>query len=490
MLKGKVAVALMLFYLAFKNIVSRKSSYVIVAFISFAIALIAVVNSLFDSSENGIEQTFSRTFTGDIAIFPESETGLSLFGDETPVTGTLTELESLVPFDEITAYLESLPEVENFVPQVTGACMLDLGKDKEPLFVFGIPAWHYFECMSSLAVTEGELFGEGKRGVLLSRAKADEIGAKLGDEIQFIVADGNTARIRSAPLRAIYEYPVENETLEKIVLADAFTVRSLMDIAEFITDDDAIEQDKIDFLGDEFDEEAMFDDAQDVDAIFSEEDFASEDFSVGDEPCGVQETQEYSVSSWNFLVCCLRDGEVPKRTIKKLNAFFDEHSWPVRAVGWRAAAGNSALYLYWMRFILNVGIAVILVAGFIVINNTLLITILNRTQQIGTLRAEGASRAFVSLQCMVETFTLTVVSGVVGCTVGAICNLALTEAKIELSNEFLRQLFGSDVLSIYTSASALAKSMVLSLALGLLTWIYPLKTALAVSPVQAMQGSL
>ena len=480
----------MLFYLAFKNIVSRKSSCVIVAFISFAIALIAVVNSLFDSSENGIEQTFSRTFTGDVAIFPKSDSTLSLFGDETPVTGSLTELESLVPFDEITDYLETLPEVEHFVPQVTGACMLDLGKEKEPIFVFGIPVWHYFECMSSLAVTEGELFGEGERGVLLSRAKADEIGAKLGDEIQFIVVDGNTARIRGAPLRAIYAYPVENETLQKIVLADAFTVRSLMDIAEFITDDGAIEQNKIDFLDDEFDEEAMFDDAQDVDAVFSEGDFAAESFSMSGEPGVMLETQEYTVSSWNFLVCTLKDGEVPKRTVKKLNAYFDECSWPVRAVGWRGAAGSTALYLYWMRFIFNVGIAVILVAGFIVINNTLLITVLNRTQQIGTLRAEGASRAFVSLQCMVETFTLTVASGVIGCIVGAICNFALTEAKIELSNEFLRQLFGSDVLSIATSSAALAKSMVLSLALGLLAWIYPLKTAVAVSPVQAMQGSL
>ena len=480
----------MLFYLAFKNIISRKSSYVIVMFISFAIALIAVVNSLFDSSENGIEQTFSRTFTGDVAIFPESEGALSLFGDETPVTGVLTELKTLVPFDEITAYIESLPEVESFVPQVTGAAMLDLGKDKEPVFIFGIPVWRYFECMSSLAVTEGELFGDGERGVLLSRAKADEIGAKLGDEIQFIVADGSTARIRGAPLRAIYEYPVENETLQKIILADAFTVRSLMDIAEFITDDDAIEQNKIDFLVADFDEETMFDDAQDVDAIFSERDFAAENFLMSGEPGGVLETEGSSVSSWNFLICRLCDGESSKKTIKKLNAFFDEHSWPVRAVGWRTAAGSSALYLYWMRFIFNVGIAVILVAGFIVINNTLLITLLNRTQQIGTLRAEGASRAFVSLQCMVETFTLTVASGVIGCIVGAICNHVLTAARIELSNEFLQQLFGTDILCVYTSVAALAKSMVLSLALGLLAWIYPLKTAVAVSPVQAMQGAL
>ena len=479
----------MLFYLAFKNIISRKSSCVIVAFISFAIALIAVVNSVFDSTENGIEQTFSRAFTGDIAIFPESEANLSLFGDETPVTGLLTELESLVPFEQIMAYLEALTEVKNYAPQVTASALLDAGEVKDPVFVFGIPAQKYFDCMTSLCITQGELFADGERGVLLSKAKADAIGAELGDEIQFIVADGSTFRIRGAPLRAIYEYPVKNETLEKIVLSDAFTVRSLMDMSEYITDDQAIDENKIDFLADTFDADTMFDVAMDVDAIFSEKDFLSEDFSGDTRSSKPQEVEDLMVSSWNFLVCCLNDGENPKKTIKKLNAFFKENSWPVRAVGWRNSAGSTALYLYWMRLIFNVGIVVVLMAGFIVINNTLLITVLNRTQQIGTLRAQGASRTFVSLQCMVETFTLTVTAGVLGCLVAALCNLTLNTARIEFSNDFLRQLFGSDMLCVYTSTSVIAKSMLLSLALGLLAWIYPLKTALAVNPVQAMQGS-
>ena len=91
----------MLFYLAFKNIVSRKSSFVIVLFIAFAVMLMAVINSVFDSTENGIEKVFSKSFTGDLAIFPKSDIPLSLFGDETPVTGTLTKINTLVPFNEI-----------------------------------------------------------------------------------------------------------------------------------------------------------------------------------------------------------------------------------------------------------------------------------------------------------------------------------------------------------------------------------------------------
>ena len=83
--------------LAFKNVISRKSSFIIVLFISFAIMLLVVTNAVFDSTENGVKQSFVNSFTGDIAIRPLSKSPLSLFGDETPVTGTLTKNECLVP---------------------------------------------------------------------------------------------------------------------------------------------------------------------------------------------------------------------------------------------------------------------------------------------------------------------------------------------------------------------------------------------------------
>ena len=91
----------MLFYLAYKNIVSRKSSFVIILFIAFAISLMVLVNSIFDSTENGIESVYSRSFTGDIVIRPAAKMPLSLFGDETPITGKLTEIPRLIPYADI-----------------------------------------------------------------------------------------------------------------------------------------------------------------------------------------------------------------------------------------------------------------------------------------------------------------------------------------------------------------------------------------------------
>lgn len=472
----------MLFYLAFKNIISRKSSFVIVFFIAFAVMLIAAINSVFDSTENGIEKVFSKSFTGDLAIFPKSDIPMSLFGDETPVTGTLTKINAIVPFNEILDCLNSVPEIAKSVPQVTGGAALEFNGTRTHVWIFGVPASDYLECMSSIKILEGAPFSAAERGVMLSKKYAQEMNVRVGDTVQFLVVDGPSFRIRAAKVSCVYEYPVENSTLERIVLADAFTVRSLMDMSEAVADTSFLDEEKTDLLEGDSDVESLFDDAEDVSAVFVENPF--------EENQPLQDASPADSSSWNYIVCSLAQGENSKKTIRSLNRIFKKNSWPVRAVAWRTAAGSTALYLYWMRVIFNAGVLVVLATGFIIINNALVVNVLNRTQEIGTLRAQGASRLFVSLQCMAETFMLTAAAGILGCILGAVCTSVLSAMNIEFKNTFLIQLFGTDRLAVSMSLSIICKSMLLSILLGLLGWIYPVRTALRVNPVQAMQGAV
>ena len=66
------------------------------------------------------------------------------------------------------------------------------------------------------------------------------------------------ASIQAAKLSCIYEYPVENSTLDRIVLADAFTVRSLMDMSESVADTSFIGEEKTDLLESDLDIESLF----------------------------------------------------------------------------------------------------------------------------------------------------------------------------------------------------------------------------------------
>ena len=185
----------------------------------------------------------------------------------------------------------------------------------------------------------------------------------------------------------------------------------------------------------------------------------------------------------------LKDAADAKKTIKKLNRIFRRKGWPVQATDWRHAAGSTALYLHWMRIIFNIGISIVLFAGFIIVNNTLVINVLDRTQEIGTMRAIGAKKRFISLQCMAETFIMTLTSGVIGVLLGAWACHLITKANIVLHNSFLIQLFGGDALQIFVTPLNVAKMFALVIGLGIVGWIYPVINAVRVSPVRAMQGA-
>lgn len=474
----------MLFYLAYKNIVSRKSSFVIILFIAFAITLMVLVNSLFDSTEHGIESVYSKSFTGDIVVRPVAKVPLSLFGDETPVTGKLTEIPHLIPFSDIVDYLEEENNVADIVPQISGRAIVESkNSDKELETLFGVDAEEYMKVMSSIKITEGRPYARGERGVALSKAVAEKYKAGIGDELQFLVEDRMSFRIRAAKVSCIYEYSIQNETLDSIILVDPITLRSLLDITDTSENVD-IEDNNVDLLDDDFDFDSIFDDA---------EDFTAEDEVPVVEETVVEDSMGTAVSetestAWNFIILKLSDRKLIKNTLHQLNSDFKKSGWPVQAVSWRSAAGSTATYLFWIRFIFNVGVIVVLFAGFIVINNTLVVNVLNRTQEIGTMRAEGASRKFVSAECMVETFILTITAGIIGCILGSIASAFISSMNIHLGNSFLVQLFGSDTLSFSVSILNILESIALSVVLGLIGWIYPVHMALKVSPVRAMQG--
>ncbi len=474
----------MLFYLAWKNVISKKSSFVIIAFIAFAIMLLVATNSVFDSTENGVEETFRNSFTGDVVIRPKNKNSLSLFGDETPVTGKLSKNPTLFPFSDLTKCLEEEPSIKNILPQLSGRTVLYTDDDTYIVYVFGIVGSQYLESMPSIVMEDGGVWEVGSKGALISRDYANKLGLSVGDQIEFAVEAGLSSRVRSVPVTGIYHYLVANSVMDKIILVNPETVRSLFDISDLSdTDSVKLSEEKENFL-DDSDMDDLFGEASDVSEAVIEDVVEASDEEVE----ALQRSYAES-TAWNFIVCRLNDGVGVNDAIKNLNRLFKEKSWPVEAVGWRNSAGSTAFYLFILRLILNFGIIVILLAGFIVINNTLVINVMDRIREIGTMRAIGANKRYISLECMAETFLMSSVAGVFGVILGIVLSLAVNSADVTIGNSFLVQLFGGEKLVTQVNLSNLVLSFLLSVVIGLVAWMYPVTTALKIRPVQAMQGA-
>jgi ABC-type lipoprotein release transport system permease subunit len=479
----------MLLYLALKNIVSKKSSFVIIFFISFAVMLFVVTNSVFDSTEKGIQQTFVSGFTGDIVIRPLYKAPLSLFGDETPVTGKHTELPALIPYDDIYSYLESLNKFSHLIPQVTSLAAVDLPSGKSPVFLFGVDASSYLNAMSSIKILEGKAFEKGQKGVMLSKKVSEKFNLKTGDNSQFIVQEGFSSKIRSAPVTALYEYKIDNPVMDRIVLSNPELVRELTGMNEYSSQGDIVLSERVEELLGDFDMDSLFEEAEDFEKIRESEDEDTVTVRENKDQALFEDEQSIHSSSWNFLILKASNPAKTSSLIKKLNRDFRERQWPVQAVNWRSSAGNTAFYLYILRLILNAGIIIVLAAGFIVVNNTLVINVLDRIREIGTMRAIGAEKLYIIKECASETMIMSFTAGIAGCIFGAAFSSFLSALNITFTNSFLIQLFGGETLKTSLTFSNLLTSFCLSLFLGMIAWIYPVINALKVNPVEAMQGA-
>jgi len=486
----------LLLKLALKSVISRRSSVVIVLFISFAVCLFCVANAVFDSTEQGVQTNYIASFTGDFIIRPISKSQQSLFGDETPVTGELTVLNTVVPYEKISETLLQMPETEGITGQVSGAAMVERsdGANRFASYVFGLEGEPYISLMKSIHILRGKPYLHGERGAMLCTQVAEKLGVDVGSTIQFIVSDGPNYKIRAATVTAVFEYDIYNEIFGRFIIADPITVRSLLGINEvFSLEDYDLGEENTNLFSENNDFENfddLFADASDYSEALISEDLEDENNNfVSDLTTSEVENQLSESTSWNYIIVRLKEGQNTKHVMKKVSRILKKNDWPVQVADWRHAAGSTALYLFWMRKIFNIGIVIVLSAGFIIVNNSLVINILDRTREIGTLRAIGAKKRFISMQCMIENIILTLTSGVLGVVSGTICTHFINKANIVLNNSFLVQLFGSEAIKVYVNSENVLKLFILVLALALLGWIYPVINALKVSPIDAIQGA-
>ena len=121
------------------------------------------------------------------------------------------------------------------------------------------------------------------------------------------------------------------------------------------------------------------------------------------------------------------------------------------------------------------GIAAIsLLVGGIGIMNIMLVTVTERTREIGIRRAIGAERSSIVTQFLIEAAMLCGIGGVIGILIGT--------GATRLAGKLLVQM------NIWPSASITVGAFLLSVILGILFGIYPAAKASKLQPVEALRA--
>lgn len=160
---------------------------------------------------------------------------------------------------------------------------------------------------------------------------------------------------------------------------------------------------------------------------------------------------------------------------------------PLRAIDWNAAAGITGQFVTVVRVVLYLAIFIIFSVALIIINNSMVTATMKRVREIGTLRAIGAQRGFVSLMVLFETLALGLVAGALGVALGGIIVTMLGTAGITAQNDVMQFLFSGPKLFPHFEASNLIAGFWIVLLVSLVSTLYPARLATAVAPIDALR---
>jgi ABC-type lipoprotein release transport system permease subunit len=173
-----------------------------------------------------------------------------------------------------------------------------------------------------------------------------------------------------------------------------------------------------------------------------------------------------------------------KAAVETLNA---DKNLGLNVLDWQEAAGIVGQFVIVIRLALFVAIGIIFLVALVIINNSMVMATVERTNEIGTMRAIGAQRWYIMALFLLETLILGLSAGLAGCGLGALAVGIAGHTGIPATTDFLRFLFAGDALYPTLGVGNVLWAFVAIVVVSTLSTLYPARLATRIQPIVAMR---
>jgi putative ABC transport system permease protein len=487
--------------IALRNLLQHRSKSLIIGIlIAVGILILVVGNSMIETAEDGIKKTFIETYTGNIMISGRSDGDVSLFGVRS--IGGMEETPIIPDYEQVKTRLASMDGVESVTSQITGFGLLSIEENDDSegtvfSMLFGIDPTTYWEMFDSIEIIEGSKFGSGEQGILLLSQKRDEleeeyeIEISIGDPVLVSGAGMSGFRIREVPLSGVFEFKQKAQGLDMVSYIDAQTLRALTGMSLSSLGDVTIDDTEKVLLTENNPDDLFADitfEVEDDDASrFSEEDILSLFDDDTDSADLFDSKSAEDTGTWHFILLDTGDSENNPASILQLSSTLQSEGFKVQAADWKQASGGFAATADVLKTVFNIAVLIVAIVAVIIIMNTLVISVTERTGEIGTMRALGAKKSFVWKMFLTETLTISIVFGIIGMILATVALKVIGAFNIEVTNPFLAILFAGGTIDPELSVKSLIYAFFIVIGIGFISHIYPVRIALKIQPIRAIQ---
>ncbi len=476
----------------FKKLAATGIALVIIA------AALTVANSILAATGQRFRQLYANHFTGELVVRPQDADGFTVFGHEELLVGTYLVPPTLVDAPELIDELRNRSDVVHAVGLVSGAAQIRVDDVTANRLLFGVDMPTYMDAFPGIEIVRGSIDTNGPKGVYLQEHQyasiADQLGYEppIGTPVLLSTAYAGSFAIREVPLAGTIAYPYTDQATASVVLVDAPTVRALNgyvygsataelpdEVSEELLSTDVDDlfgapsgggtppgSAEADFEGDATGGTVSLDD---IDALFE---------SLTDE--SGRSLRDPMEGAWNFVLLRTQTGQ-PRADIVPLEAEYE-------LVDWRRAAGGVVRMAGLIQLAMNTGLIFVVLAAVTVASNGVALAVLERSREIGTLRALGARGRQMALMVIVELGVFVTASAFVGVVLGAIGATVLDIVSPGVSNPLLQQLFGGPTMGALLTVDLVVLHVIAAVVLAPAAALYPVRRVLSVSPLRAMAG--
>jgi putative ABC transport system permease protein len=508
----------LIFKIAFRNIMRHKGKSIVIGLILFIGALLMTVgNGIVSGMNAGLQKNIVEGFCGDAVLVSDKQESDNLFLD---FMGK--PLVAINNYQTIDSALKTIPSVNKWLPmgKNMAGVINEEGGLADGAFLIGVNMKQYHDFFGdNLKVVEGRLMKEGEQGVLIPTGWRKEFVEKSS----ILYATGksaiDTSTISAATVKHLRDLTIKNDivylgmnmdnssTDVRLTVVGVVKYRSLnsmwgkfpiVDIESYrkclgyFSSNDKVAPTKREDVELLAKADANLDNLFSNDAIYSKA--ASKPSSAviapGSLAAKLSTTENRptnsNIGTFNLVLLRLDNKHSLKETVQTLNNELKRRNLGVKAVPWNKATGMVGSMALLIKGSLFAFVMLLYVVAILIIINTLSMAAVERTSEIGMMRAIGARKGFIRSMFLGETMALSAIFGGAGIVIGLIVVNILAALNLTTANDMMQLLYGGDTFRPLLDVADIALAGAQLCIVTVLAVIYPIYVASSITPLDAI----